>query len=905
MSIMYASVLRWRVHHLARIVLGAILGVAWTAAGRAQAVEGEAFLGQPLGVGRVTFDLPESALPEPLGIEGMGLSEAGGRVLYPAWRNPALAGLIKDLLGEDSPLTSGGPIRQQVGGLLRGILSKPPRTTIYFLFRGNEPLRLTLQARQNLPLVIQPVDDSIRRGRLLDDWWRDYAGPRRLLQKQPDYPPLVETYLTSTLARRLNLRLPLYKQAPSPYAQFEQELELTVGSESVRTGLEQDRLLDLTNFALPADQPLPKPPEPPPLDVAEPAADVQIEPIAMHVPEECFYIRFGSFENFLWFQDTMATWNDDFQNLVERRGINPGQTERTQRQLILEMTQLSRLFGGTVISDVAMLGTDLLLADGPAMGFLFEARNNLLLSTDFTRQRAERVKQGGVTEQKLMIEGQEVSFISSPDGSVRSYHAARGDYHLVTSSKTLAARFLQTVKGRTSLGVSKEFRSARTIMPTSRGDAIFVYFSDAFFRNFTSPRYRVEMLRRLEAATDVDVVKVARLAAAAEGKPSGSIEELIAGGLLPPGFGTRPDGSRAVMTGRDVTDSLRGRRGAFLPVPDVDVERITQAEDASYRRFAQSYSEKSGRMEPIMVGVQRKRLVAENREQVVLDIRMTPVPRQQIELLQRIVGPADKTGLAPLRGDMGTFEAVLPNQRLFGGMRDMVPPITVGEGNLLSWVGFRNFIVGYLGNVGEPGMLALLDATFTNPPDANGYSRNVVGYWRLQYGKFTLYTFQPEVLPTVAPQLQFQPCERPAQFRVRVRDVSSAQITPMLNNLGYDRTRQTELGNLRLLHSLDQQLHVPPKQCKQTAESLLNAALASPLGGQFVLREPPGGSPRWTTTRLEQPEARATGRLIAQAPVGYVAPPLSWFRGLDLDAALVDNVLSAHAEIIMQLPEGK
>jgi hypothetical protein len=901
---MYASVLRGRIHLRTRVVLGAILLAAWATAARAQGVEGEAFLGEPFGVGRVTFDLPEAALPEPLGIEGLGLSEASGRVLYPAWRNPALAGVIKDLLGEDSPLTSGGPVRQQIGGLLRGILSRPPRTTIYFLFRGNEPLRLTLQARQNLPLTVQPVDDAVRRERLMGDWWRDYAGPRRLLQKQPDYPPLVETYLTSTLARRLNLRLPLYKQTPPPYAQFEQELDLTVGTESVRTGLEQDRLLDLTNFALPADQPLPSPPEQTPLAVAEPAADVQIEPIALHVPEECFYIRFGSFENFLWFQDTMATWHGDFQNLVEKRGINLMQTERIQRQLILEQSQLSRILGGTVISDVAMLGTDLLLADGPAMGFLFEARNNLLLSSDFNRQRADRVSRGGVTEQKLTIEGQEVSFIASPDGSVRSFYVARGDYHLVTASKALVARFLQTVKGRTSLGVSKEFRSARTIMPTSRGDTIFVYFSDAFFRNFTSPRYRVEMLRRMEAATDIEVVMLARLDAAAEGKPAGSIEELIAGGMLPPGFGPRPDGSRAVIAGRDVTDSLRGRRGTFLPVPDVPVDKVTQAEAASYGNFVQSYLDKGGRLEPIMVGVQRKRLEG-NREQVMLDIRMTPVPRQQIEMLQRVAGPADRTSLAPLPGDMATFEAVLPSQRLFGGVRDVVPPITVGEGNLLSWVGFRNFIVGYLGNVGEPGVLGLLDATFTNPPDANGYSRNFVGYWRLQYGKFTLYTFQPEVLPTVAPQLHFQESERPAQLRVRVRDVANAQITPMLNNLGYDRTRQTELGNLRLLHSLDQQLHVPPKDSKATAESLLNAALTCPLGGQFILRETPGGSPRWTTTRLAQPEAQATGRLIAQAPVGYVAPPLSWFRGLDLDASLVDNVLSAHAEVIMQLPEGK
>ena len=41
---------------------------------------------------------------------------------------------------------------------------------------------------------------------------------------------------------------------------------------------------------------------------------------------------------------------------------------------------------------------------------------------------------------------------------------------------------------------------------------------------------------------------------------------------------------------------------------------------------------------------------------------------------------------------------------------------------------------------------------------------------------------------------------------------------------------------------------------------------------------------------------------MPQAPPGYVAPPLSWFRGVDLDAAWIENQLTAHAELIMQLP---
>ena len=67
----------------------------------------------------------------------------------------AAANALKELLNEDTPLTSGGPVRQQVGGILRGVLNRPPRTTMYFLFRGNAPLELVVHARQAISVVAQ------------------------------------------------------------------------------------------------------------------------------------------------------------------------------------------------------------------------------------------------------------------------------------------------------------------------------------------------------------------------------------------------------------------------------------------------------------------------------------------------------------------------------------------------------------------------------------------------------------------------------------------------------------------------------------------------------------------------------------------------------------------------------
>jgi hypothetical protein len=255
---------------------------------------------------------------------------------------------------------------------------------------------------------------------------------------------------------------------------------------------------------------------------------------------------------------------------------------------------------------------------------------------------------------------------------------------------------------------------------------------------------------------------------------------------------------------------------------------------------------------------------------------------------------------------MASFEVALSSQRLFGALRDVTPPPgNLIEQGLFSWLGLGRVVVGYLGNVGEPGLLAILNATFIAAPDANGYSRNPLGLWRLNYGSYTLYSFQGQVLPTVAPQLRFEQADRLAQLRAHIHDLAGAQLSTLLNDWGYVRTRQTSLGNLRLLHTLNQQFHLPPKDCLETAQQILAAKLICPLGGQYVLREGDGG-PSWTSTQLEQAAQQSgTAGLVPKAPAGYLAPPLSWFRGIDLDAAMVANVLSAHAEVLMQLPSGK
>ena len=874
----------------APVILSAMFTVAASAASQVASpqVRVEAVAGSPFGVGRIEVAVPEQLLPEGLGAAGIGLTEKNGRVLYPVIANQAVPEVVKSILNQS---------RRPLGRMLGDILDQPGKTVILFLFQGEGPLEVTLQTAGADSFVVRPRTDSRTYGRLFRAWWREYAARPGFIEKTVDCPPVVDNYLETMLASRLNLPLPEPEEDDSWQDDL---LGLAQGSEPIRLRMQRDRFLTRTGLDEEADRPLPEPVTGGELPFPTPA-DVKIEPLAMHVPEEFLYIRFGSFANFLWLQDTLEKWGPDAQNLIALRGLDYEMARRIEEQLVLKQSALARMVGGTIIADVAIVGTDLLFQDGGAFGVLFQARNGMLLSADLVGQRGERVDKGdGVAEQKVDVGGRQVSLLSSPDGAVRSFYAVDGDFHLVTRSRRMVERFFEAGSGETSLGATKGFRFARGLMPLERGDSVFVYLSEPFFRNLVGPGYRVETVRRMQALADIELVRLARLAAGAEGQPGDSIEELISGRFLPAGFGPRPDESRTVIDGDDVFDSLRGRRGTFLPVPDVEVSAVTATEADDYHRFREHFHSQWGRLDPIVIGVGRKS-EGKGLERVIVDARMTPFSKENYQRITEKVGRPDNERLAPIEGNAAAFEVILAEQRIFGGLEDVGPPVSPGNGRLLLAGLFRNFLIGYLGTNGPPGPLQILNLGIPPQSDAAGFARSLLDGWRLEYGPFTLFSFQPEVLSAVAPRLQYEEARRQGQLWIDVDDPSNARITPHLNNLGYARTRETSRGNLRLLHAVAQQLRVRGEDCLDVAETLLDAKLICPLGGEYEYRQTADGPGYWTSTALDN--AAEGGLFTTQAPDGFISPPLSWFRGLHVDARVDPNALSVHAEVLMQMPE--
>ncbi len=838
--------------------------------------------GSPFGVGTVTVPMSEPGAAELLATHRFSINDVEGRVFYPAFSNSRLLGFLPGNAGSE--------------------------LTVSFLFTGSAPLRITVHTPQPHTVDVVPQAQAPRLyQRELAQWWRNYNNAARQMASENDFPPLVHTYLTSMLGNRLGLQPPLLSQLQNQQqpTELQQTLDLLAGSEKIRASMLRQALQPTASGVPQADYPVPGDALWAPLELTEQATVPTIEPIAMAVPEECFYIRFGSFENYLWLSRLTREYGGDIGQMVALRGHNAGLNEKMERQLALKDSALAEMFGGTVIADVAMIGRDLYEQDGAAIGVLFKAKNNLALATDFRQKHSAAAKANqsrGATLETIDIAGKPVSFLSTPDNYLRSFYVASGDFHLVTSSRDIARRFLEVAEGSGSLGASPEFQHAREVMPTNREDTIFAYFSSAFFRGLVSPQYQVELARRLQAAAYLQAVRLARHAALAEGQSNETLDDLVEAGLLPPYFGRNADGSGPILERDRELDSLRGALGSFLPIPDVELRGVTADEAERYAIRAQEYSQNWRQMDPLMVGIKRYALDEPNQERIVIDANVSPLAEEKYGWLMsrigpptdvRIVTPADE--LISVQASLNSGSpggAVIPHH-LFAGVQDVPPHVNLQPTGLFE--GFRTLreIPGYVGAWPQLGILDWLPLGLgSSTPDPYGYSKLLLGGWRWQSEGFSMVSFDRGVLERTVSELRVEPTDNPAQIRVQVRDLSQSQLSNWLNFLNYERATQTSVGNSKLLQALSQQLRIPPADALSAAEKLLDTQLVCSLGGQYELIELEGGLTAWRSTHwpvLGQP-----------LPEDYRAPALTWFRGLNLDLTKYGDRLVMHAELDME-----
>lgn len=872
-------------NHAWRAALGILIALASASPALAR-IDVECHAGKPYGVGRITVG--RNDVRGAIDDASLFITERNRRVHYPAFQ----AGRVGPIIG------------RFIGGA-----GSVDNFTVTFLFSGDEPLKVTLYTPEPIVLDVVPHSKRAREHeRLLTRWWRDYNANLRDQQDEGDYPPLVQTYLAAVLSQRLNLQPPLLSRGKeTPPSEGQEILEVLAGTQRLREATMRDTLLgrsDREEANIPLPPAIAWPEIEAPFDEKLP-----IEAIAAHVPRDWFYARFGRFNNFLWLNKLLEEHGGDLGRLVTTRGFRQPLNARLQMQLSMKTDALAELLGETAIADVALVGRDMFMQEGAAMGVLFHARNSGLLARDFNGKRKavfDRDKKAGCTLETVKIAGKDVSFLSTPDNRIRSFYAIDGDFHLITTSQAMVEQFL-TLQKEQSLAQAAEFRHARTKLPLDRNDTAFVFASSYFLRGLVSPQYQTELRRRLQSVTDMEILELARMAAQGDGAPASTIDELIAGGYAPRGFGKRPDGSGIVMTDDGSLDSLRGSRGTFTPIPDVAIELVTPSEAARAQRQAQFYASSWKQMDPIFAAVGRFKKNETGLERIVVDAYISPFEESKYGWVTSMLGPPVENRITAAAGDVIQVQAFLSGglldpsvgpHHMFLGVQDHVPLTDLRSTNLLKTLELLRTTPGYLGAWPKTGFIDRLPLGLAGTePDAYGYSKMLFGLWRRQGDGFSVLSFDPQLLATVTPQLAVVPSEDRAQIRIHVANLAETKVTGLVNSLYYEQARRTSVGNAKLMQVLVQQLGVPIDAAKAEAEKLVDAELVCTLGGDYTVTESRSGLKRWTSTAW--PTANY------QLPADYVSPLLVWFRGLDAGLTKSPDQLVAHIELEMQRAKGE
>ena len=849
-------------------------------------ISAEAHAGRPYGIGKVSFRLLEGE--EMISRSGaVLLTEANQRISF--------------------PVVSKTPFRKFIGNFIRNRQTDVRESkTFWFLFTGDAPLTVTVHGSDSETIQIPIEFQQPRRyERYVKNWWQSFRATSSERDNEGDYPLMVETYLSALVASRLGLN----NAGPPSKRQdaWTKIFQLIFDVESLRIEGINSVMQGQIDRAV-ATLALPPPIEWTDLAVDNLPDDVKVEELVQSVPKECFYLRFGTWENQLWLQRLTEEFGGDLGRMVQLRGYKSRIQSKFLNQLAIQSSEFDRLFGGRLIKDVAVIGLDTYFDNGAAIGVLLDASDTKSLTQNLQGKRKDFAKKHAKIGAKLTVEkidGQDVEFLSTPDNRYRSFYAVSGDKHLLTTSRTLARRFLEAARGIDRLADTDEFKFARHNLPLTREDTLFVYLPTGFIQQLLQPKFQIELRRRNQVVTDMVVLELAALTASSESFKFQDVQDLIKGRYLPDSFGSHPDGSQfSSVDGKEVC-SLRGRRGFFKPIADMEVARATDVERKWYAERAEFFSENISSLDPMVLAIKRYEREKEI-ERVAFDARILPFGEDKYDwLLSRLGAPLDNE-VAASPTDIARFEGSIRGSKRTGGVSHHVfaavqdyldPSIDLKPKSFLKMLDTFRETPGYLGawpNLGFVDWMPQLGGQ----PDAFGYTYSrILRLWRLQWNDFSVFAFEQRRLEDLKRVLKISPNPRPAHVRLKIGDLANSKIKVWANTLNFRRSWQASIANVRLLNTLHQQFAIPIQRAAEVAQGILDVDLVCSLDGNYQTTQLPSGRQIWISDAWPQFDARVL-------PKDYVAPLLKWFRGLELEVVKESTQFTIHGIVDIQRTGG-
>jgi hypothetical protein len=334
----------------------------------------------------------------------------------------------------------------------------------------------------------------------------------------------------------------------------------------------------------------------------------QISPLARSVPADFYFIEFHSLEKMLEVIETSDLWGQHLFSQGWQEARSQLFATRLRQQLAVETSRLLRPFYDSVVSEIAVTGSDLYAREGSDVTLLFRFKQPKLFHArmDSFLTKAEK---SHTDARRSTGEYQGVPYVevSSSDRSVHVFSAyPEPDLHVRSNSRTALERVIDAIHAKdangrpvTRLGDTPEFAYIRTLMPEGAPEEDgFIYLSDPFIRRLVGPQLKLTERRRMVCYNHLRMIGHAALFhLTQEGKRAGSLAELATSHSAPGEFGTGhlacPDGGTYTLApdGLTATCSHHGHSHALIPCCEIPLTEVTSEEAEQYKAFLDNYNQ--------------------------------------------------------------------------------------------------------------------------------------------------------------------------------------------------------------------------------------------------------------------------------------------------------------------------
>lgn len=399
--------------------------------------------------------------------------------------------------------------------------------------------------------------------------------------------------------------------------------------------------------------------------------------IASLVPFDNYYCHFSSIAKEIEASDLLKQWGTSLLRGMTVSARDSDLPSRYMEQICIDVSQLTRLFGGLVIDDLAITGSDPFLREGSDVAAIISVRQQKVFDTLMSAYVTSVLAANPDAElSQRVYNAIPISVIATPDRRISSYSAYVGQYKVHATTEALIKRIIDTkLKRVASMANNLDFQYMRTIFPgTKQHEDGFLYFSDAHIRKLLSPKWKIGEQRRVICQSHMKMIGNAALMYRVDNGLDDTVvptmAQLIEGKFIDPKLAICPDSGtyRIDKSGR-VFCSKHNCLRYCTPVAEIEIDKVSKGEVADYKAFVERYNSYWSRFfDPIGI-----RLRVGDR--VEIETCILPLIENTIyNQLRDFVGgaPVELGSSVMTTGTIGSLTAkLLPDNQMFMEMEKM------------------------------------------------------------------------------------------------------------------------------------------------------------------------------------------------------------------------------------------